>query len=72
MSDEPRRLIVIATFEAANEMVIDDIAKLISEAEERQRQAAQIAGATEPDPPEEPKRLVRRLRIGGLAGGWFA
>lgn len=70
MTEPPRRLIEIATFEAANEMVIDDLAKLIAEADERAK-AAPIAGATEPNPAEEPNRLVRRLRIGGLAGGWF-
>ena len=70
MSEPPHRLIEIATFAAANQMVIDDLAKLIAEAEARAK-AAQTAGATEPNPAEEPNRLVRRLRIGGLAGGWF-
>jgi|HubBroStandDraft_6_1064221.scaffolds.fasta_scaffold231457_4 hypothetical protein len=67
---EPRRLVEVFTFGAANEMIIDDLAKLMTEAEERAK-AAQIAGATEPNPPERPNRPVMRWRLGGLASGWF-
>jgi hypothetical protein len=67
---EPPRLVEVFTFEAANEMIIDDLAVLIAEAEERAK-AAQTAGATEPKPAEEPNRPVMRWRLGGLAGGWF-
>lgn len=67
MTEPPRRLIEVCTFEAANEMVIDDLAKLIAEAEERQRQAAR---ATERNPTEERTRTVLGV-LGAKASGWF-
>jgi hypothetical protein len=67
-----RRLIPIATFPAANEMVVvsDDLAKLIASAEAKAAQIAEEA-QTKPDTAEEPNRPVLLGRIGGLAGGWF-
>jgi hypothetical protein len=65
-----RRLIEICTFPAANEMVIDDLAKLIAEAEERAK-AAPIAEEAQPKPPTEtPTRTLVGL-LGARASGWF-
>jgi hypothetical protein len=68
---EPRRLVEIVTFEAANEMVIDDLAALIASADARAK-AAQIADAEQPKPPAETP-VVRTLFavVGAKAQGFF-
>jgi hypothetical protein len=68
---EPRRLVEVCTFEAANGLVIDDLAALIASAEARA--LAQIADAEQPKPPAEAP-VVRTLFavVGAKACGWFA
>jgi NADPH-dependent glutamate synthase beta subunit-like oxidoreductase len=65
-----RCLIPIATFEAADSMVIDDLAKLIREADERARQA-QAAEEAQPKRPAETPTRRRVALIGAKAAGWF-
>jgi hypothetical protein len=65
-----RRLIPIATFEAANEMIIDDLGKLIREADERARQAQAAEEAQPKTPAKTPTRTLVGL-IGAKASGWF-
>lgn len=71
MTEPPRRLIAICTFRAVNQMVLDDLAALIAEAEAKAK-AAQIADAARTKPPAETP-TVRALvgLLGGRASGWF-
>jgi hypothetical protein len=65
-----RRLIPIATFEAVNSMVIDDLAKLIREADERARQAQAAEEAQPKTPAKTPTRTLVGL-IGPRMSGFF-
>jgi len=65
-----RRLIPIVTFPAANEMVIDDLARLIASAEARARQAQAAEEAQPKTPANTPPRTLVGL-IGAKASGWF-
>jgi hypothetical protein len=72
MTEPPRRLVEVCTFEAVDGMIIDNFAALIASAEERAKAAAQIAAEAQPKPPAKPS-TVRTLvgLIGPRMSGFF-